>query len=69
MNFFKAIYSLQVLINVLILLPDTPEKSVEGMLNSFKNGDFTSVNKYVIWSLYVSFLSLEWDFLMRYVLS
>ena len=36
-----------ILVSVLILLPDTPEKSVEGMLNSFKNGDFTSVNKYV----------------------
>ena len=34
-------------VTALILLPKTPEKSVEGMLNSLKNADFESVNKYV----------------------
>ena len=36
-----------VVVTALILLPKTPEKTVEGMLNSLKNGDFESVNKYV----------------------
>ena len=36
-----------VIVTALILLPQTPEKTVEGMLNSLKNGDFESVNKYV----------------------
>lgn len=35
------------IVTALILLPATPEKSVEGMLNSLKNADFESVNKYV----------------------
>ena len=36
-----------VVVTALILVPKTPEKTVEGMLNSLKNGDFESVNKYV----------------------
>ncbi len=36
-----------VVVTALILLPKTPEKTVEGMLNSFKNGDFESIDKYV----------------------
>ena len=36
-----------VIVTALLLLPSTPEKSVEGMLNSLKNADFESVNKYV----------------------
>lgn len=36
-----------VIVTALLLLPATPEKSVEGMLNSLKNADFESVNKYV----------------------
>lgn len=35
------------IVTALILLPSTPEKTVDGMLNSLKNGDFESVNKYV----------------------
>ena len=35
------------IVTALLLLPSTPEKSVEGMLNSLKNADFESVNKYV----------------------
>ena len=35
------------IVTALILLPETPEKTVDGMLNSLKNGDFESVNKYV----------------------
>ena len=35
------------IVTALLLLPATPEKSVEGMLNSLKNADFESVNKYV----------------------
>lgn len=35
------------IVAALIILPQTPEKTVEGMLNSLKNGDFESVNKYV----------------------
>lgn len=31
----------------LLLLPETPEKTVDGMLNSLKNADFESVNKYI----------------------
>ena len=34
-------------VTALLLLPATPEKSVEGMLNSLKNADFEGVNKYV----------------------
>ena len=36
-----------VIVTALILLPNTPEKTVDGMLNSLKNGDFDSINKYV----------------------
>lgn len=36
-----------VIVTALLLLPATPEKTVEGMLNSLKNADFESVNKYV----------------------
>ena len=36
-----------VIVTALLLLPATPEKSVEGMLNSLKNAYFESVNKYV----------------------
>ena len=36
-----------IIITALLLLPATPEKTVEGMLNSLKNADFQSVNKYV----------------------
>ncbi len=35
------------IITALLLLPTTPEKTVQGMLNSLKNADFGSVNKYV----------------------
>lgn len=35
------------IVTALLLLPETPEKTVEGMLNSLKNGDVESVNKYV----------------------
>ena len=35
------------IVTALLLIPTTPEKSVEGMLNSLKNADFESVNKYV----------------------
>lgn len=35
------------IVTALLLLPATPEKSVEGMLNSLKNADFESVNKYI----------------------
>ena len=35
------------IVTALLLLPTTPEKTVEGMLNSLKNADFESVNKYV----------------------
>ena len=35
------------IVTALILLPETPEKTVDGMLNSLKKGDFESVNKYV----------------------
>lgn len=35
------------IVTALLLLPATPEKSVEGMLNSLKNADFESVNEYV----------------------
>lgn len=35
------------IVTALLLLPSTPEKTVEGMLNSLKNADFQSVNKYV----------------------
>ena len=35
------------IVTALILLPSTPEKTIDGMLNSLKNGDFESVNKYV----------------------
>ena len=35
------------IVTALILLPSTPEKTVDGMLNSLKNGDFEGVNKYV----------------------
>ncbi len=36
-----------VIVTALLLIPTTPEKTVEGMLNSLKNADFESVNKYV----------------------
>ena len=36
-----------IIVTALLLLPATPEKTVEGMLNSLKNADFESVNKYV----------------------
>lgn len=35
------------IVTALLLLPATPEKAVDGMLNSLKNADFESVNKYV----------------------
>ena len=35
------------IVTALLLLPETPEKTVEGMLNSLKNADFESVNKYI----------------------
>ena len=35
------------IVTALLLLPATPEKTVDGMLNSLKNADFESVNKYV----------------------
>ena len=35
------------IVTALILLPSTPEKTIDGMLNSLKNGDFEGVNKYV----------------------
>ena len=35
------------ILTALLLLPETPEKTVEGMLNSLKNADFESVNKYI----------------------
>ena len=35
------------IVTALLLLPTTPEKTVEGMLNSLKNADFTGINKYV----------------------
>lgn len=35
------------IVTALILLRSTPEKTVDGMLNSLKNGDFEGVNKYV----------------------
>ena len=35
------------IVTALLLVPTTPEKTVEGMLNSLKNADFTGVNKYV----------------------
>ncbi len=35
------------IVTALILVPQTPEKTVEGMLNSLKNGDFESVNQYI----------------------
>ncbi len=35
------------IVTALILLPETPEKTVDGMLNTLKNADFESVNKYV----------------------
>lgn len=34
------------IVTALLLLPETPEKTVEGMLNSLKNADFEGVNKY-----------------------
>ncbi len=33
-------------VTALIVLPDTPDKSVEGVLNCLKNGDFAGINKY-----------------------
>lgn len=36
-----------IIVTALLVLPSTPEKSVEGMLNSLKNADFASVNKYI----------------------
>lgn len=36
-----------IIVTALLVLPSTPEKSFEGMLNSLKNADFVSVNKYV----------------------
>ena len=36
-----------IIVTALLVLPSTPEKSLEGMLNSLKNADFVSVNKYV----------------------
>lgn len=38
---------LLVVVAALIILPTSPEKSVEGMLNCLKNGDFAGVSKYV----------------------
>lgn len=38
---------LLVVVAGLILLPKTPEKTVEGLLNCLKNGDFESANKYI----------------------
>ena len=35
------------IVTALLLLPATPEKAVEGMLNSLKNADFESINKYI----------------------
>ncbi len=35
------------IVTALILLPATPEKTVDGMLNSLKNADFESINKYI----------------------
>ena len=35
------------IVTALLLLPETPEKTVDGMLNSLKNADFESVNKYI----------------------
>lgn len=35
------------IVTALLLLPATPEKTVDGMLNSLKNADFESVNKYI----------------------
>ena len=38
---------LLVVVAGLILIPKTPEKTVEGLLNCLKNGDFESANKYI----------------------
>lgn len=38
---------LLVVVAGLILLPKTPEKTVEGLLNCLKNGDFENANKYI----------------------
>lgn len=35
------------IVTALILLPATPDKTIEGMLNCLKNGDFENINKYV----------------------
>lgn len=35
------------IVAALILLPKSPQKAVEGMLNCLKNGDFENINKYV----------------------
>ena len=35
------------IVTALILLPETPEKTVDGMLNTLKNANFESIDKYV----------------------
>ena len=35
------------IVTALILLPATPDKTIEGMLNCLKNGDLENINKYV----------------------
>lgn len=34
-------------VTALIILPDAPEKSVDGVLNCLKNGDFAGISKYI----------------------
>ena len=36
-----------IIVSALLILPNTPEKTIDGMLNCLKNGDFEGVNKYV----------------------
>ena len=49
------------IVTALILLPETPEKTVEGMLNSLKNGDFESVSKYVDYGEIISLSQILQD--------
>ena len=35
------------IVTALILLPNTPEKTLDGMLNCLKNGDFEGISKYI----------------------
>lgn len=52
---------LLLVVAALIILPQSPKKSVEGMLNCLKNGDFTGVSKYLNYEEVLNQVNLSED--------